>query len=306
MSKTLSHLTPFQRRQLAKVIHKIANASGAEKIYCYGRRLAVTHRWSPFMANDNNIQTAFAESYDLVLVMPAHEQRTKPAIHATLNAKTVAPLAVTCLIFYWQETTDLLKNGDHFLRHLQSKGARLHSSSKKRLPKAPFSLTSEADAAEAETTWPHWMDKAAESMAFAKEYLAKRKYRLAAYMLYSAACFICNALVRSHTGYRPCTAQLDQLLLLCDNFCTIRKTLFPANTPEEIELLELLNNARHVLDDNDPCKVTKDTCSILLRRVEKLRQQAHACYNEKKQAAAVDDMGPLAVDNNGLLKPFNP
>jgi hypothetical protein len=108
--------------------------------------------------------------------------------------------------------------------------------------------------------------------------------------LEAAASHACMALVTLYTGHRQRTQMLGQLLKYCDNFCGIRARVFPCNTPEETQLLHLLELV--VVKDGKTYKedIPVHVIETLVKRIQNMLELADWLYKVKTAAGTEKDM----------------
>jgi len=283
------NLSPAQQEELAAAINKIAAATNADRIHCYGYRSTQKTAWSPFNTEPSDITHHVIDCYDLLLVMDDNDTGFENRI-ADIVGKTISPnTSFTYRAFTRFAFNNLLRDGHPFIYKVDAKGATLHDSERhaflyKGLPCAPLSLN---------TTNLHWtqnINMARQAQRMAQRALLRNERGMTLRHLEAAASHACMALVTLYTGHRQRTQMLGQLLKYCDNFCGIRARVFPGNTPEETQLLHLLELA--VVKDGKAYKedIPVHTVETLVKRIQKMLALADWLYKVKTAAGIEKDM----------------
>jgi hypothetical protein len=144
MQSALINLSPAQQSALATAINKIAAATHADRIHCYGYRSTQKTAWSPFNIAPSDITHHVIDCYDLLLVMDNNDGSYDNRI-ADIAGKTITPqTSFTYRAFTHFAFNNLLKEGHPFIYKVDAKGALLYDSGRntflyKGTPCAPLS-----------------------------------------------------------------------------------------------------------------------------------------------------------------------
>ncbi|MBS1564859.1 MAG: hypothetical protein JST39_10740 [Bacteroidetes bacterium] len=279
MQNTLNHLTPSQHEELSLAISKIAEATQAEKIYCYGSRHSDKTAWSLFSTHIEGKHEPAFTCYDLLLVMPDNDSRYRERVEDLARR----PVTNNTLFYYRAFTrfgfTNLLKNGNVFIHKVYSEGWLLHNAH-------PESLFDRKDAYRPNANPPifHWVkdiNLARRLYGMAERAVLRNDRWEALAHLEESACYACTALIALYMGHPQKREPLSRLLQYCDNFCTLRSRIFPCNTPEETQLFQYLELVTTMEEKDYNNHIPMHAVEALLKRVQKLLELAGHLYEQK-------------------------
>src|SRR5713226_2153728 len=98
MSKTIQHLSVPQWEDLNDIAKKIAVATKADKLICFGNRSCRRNEWTPlFVPGNENHESAKLE-YDLLLIKPPGDMRTEDEIADIVKDITGTSPGITCVV----------------------------------------------------------------------------------------------------------------------------------------------------------------------------------------------------------------
>jgi HEPN domain-containing protein len=278
MLTNLSHLTEYEVGDLVKLSLWLSHHLPTEKIICFGSRGKLGN-WSPFAHKD--YKTLYTQQcYDLLLLTDDETRRDPGEMQDAVDSfLTTCPFTANVIIQKMKSANKALEEGRPFETHLYYKTLLLYDRGTYALS-APGRIR--AYIRDKDKATERWERKNILSWSFfkgARFYKEEGEGEMAVLSLNQSLLFILSAMLRFHTGYRSTYNDIGKLLSLTNNFTSFVRDIFPANTPEEKELLQLLvkgdSNARYKIDYTIP----SGTVDLLLQRVELLRERAIEARN---------------------------
>lgn len=119
--------------------------------------------------------------------------------------------------------------------------------------------------------YARWNNQVTEFMAGTELYFLRKQFGLAAFLLHQAAEHAYTILMKSMTGYRPSTHNLDKLVRYCQPFSAKLAAIFPRNNDRENNLFQLLQKAYVHGRYRDDYVITEKELQVLMQRVKLLQ-----------------------------------
>ncbi|WP_158559122.1 HEPN domain-containing protein [Deminuibacter soli] len=268
MENTSSLSGSLQESPFDQIIPVITQSVPVERIYLTGRqrhKIVVENIFNVFI-NPSTEES----SYDLVVIVSAEERRSENELQDVIEnrCKVIAPVNV--LIMALPKFRQLLDVGHPFIFAVTHAAMLLFDSGTitatlNKLPdEKEFIEQSRADI----TGWSH---SATVFLDGAGYYVQAGHPNMSAFMLHQATEHCLIGLIRTMTGYKVHTHNIDKLLRYARSYSLELNGLFPRNTPEEIHLFQLLQKAYVDARYKPTYTITQAEVLIITTRVQKIQ-----------------------------------
>jgi len=136
-----------------------------------------------------------------------------------------------------------------------------------------------------------------------KVYVARRNYKIAAFLLHQAAEKLYHAILLVFTGYQPKLHELDKLWKFTIGYSPLLLSIFPRNTIEEKHLFNKLKNAYVDARYKQTYRISKGQLEELSRRIFSLRLLTGKICQEKIASFRCGPEVPLVDCSNVSANP---
>ncbi len=257
-----------------ETVSRIVRAVKPEMIICYGLRKTHIHFWSCFFSSR---QQRTCMTYDLLIVTREGDKR--PAYHILDSIdRCLKDLEekVNVLVHNVSAVNEAVSAGNLFFTKACREGVILYERCEK-------ALVCRLDQLSKGNAFTRSADIAGFEMAKqfrngALHFSSQSCNKIALFMLHQAMEHTCNFLVRFMIGYRPSTHNLSRLLAMMENFSPVCSAIFPANTPEEKDLFDILARAYSDVRYREGFDVAGWKVLVLIDRVTFFQRYAQKIY----------------------------
>ena len=292
MNKSLDHLPPRKRFELAKVRELIEQQEGVEMIILFGSY--ARGGWVEHKYIEDNIVYEYQSDFDL-LVITAGEYFDR---HWTMEQKLddifwdmpelETPIS---LIFHTiQFVNKRIREARYFFVDILKEGIVLYDTQQFQLAQAG-PLPPAQRKAQAEEDFEYWYTYAKEFIIDSKAGFDRKNYNKSAFELHQATECFYSAILLVYTGYKPKLHDLKKLEKQVNEQERRFIKVFPRHTQEQADCFKLLRRA--YVDARYRPKhfhITKEQLEYLFERVEVLQTLAKEYCTEKiaELAAAIE------------------
>src|SRR5882757_7496438 len=125
MSKTIQHLSPSQWEDLKDIAKKIAIATKADKLICFGNRSSKRNEWTPLFVPGKEYHESTKLEYDLLLIKPPGDNRTEDEMADIVKDISGTSPGITCVVCSTEEVLEDLATGARFMITIYDEGLML-------------------------------------------------------------------------------------------------------------------------------------------------------------------------------------
>lgn len=266
MENTTSFSDPAMGSPIEQIIPVITQTVPADRIYLTGRRrrkLTVESIFTIFVnpSVEENI-------LDLVVIVSPEERRTENELQDIIESRCKALSPVNVTILASQKFRQLLESSHPFAFTVAQSAMQLYDNGNiTTVPAAPPDKQEMLSLARQDL---ELCTRAVESfIGGAGYYMQNNNAPMAVFLLHQATEHSLISVIRTLTGYRVHTHNLDKLARYSQNLFDVGD-LFPRNTPEETQLFMLLQKAYVDARYKRDYYVSAADAAVLATRVKKL------------------------------------
>ena len=250
--------------QLVRTLHQ---AVAIDKIYLLGiatETLPVNSIFRPFYHGDEP-----ASAYFLLLLTRPGEKRSDDVIQDMLEQRNRFRMPVHLIVHSAKAFYQWLEAGQAFAIQVINKAPLLYNAGITNLPAPGYDKLQEHLASQ-EAQAQKGYDRSAGFLSGARQFIERRQYNLAAFLLHQAAEHACMSFVLQSTGLRTGTHNIDKLLRYSTMMGNALNSIFPRTDAEDIELFRLLQKAYIHGRYKEDYMISEPQILTLAVRVEKL------------------------------------
>ncbi|MBS1566971.1 MAG: hypothetical protein JST39_21495 [Bacteroidetes bacterium] len=243
MKLSFSSLPEIEQIQLRRITDFIIKSVQPEYLFCYGSRTDTMLARNCF--DEEEQETQYKCQYDLVLIAGDDDKRTDERLHQ-LAQRAAGPYAsLNILVYRRAQVEHHLQQYDYFFSKIFAGAIRLHEpeTAISATPVSKPELPQEEQRKHCRVMAISRLCDAEKLIRQAERDIQEGRRQRALESLNKSVYESLTAVLLYHTGCVPNPVNVKILLGLSANVCSAPARLFPANTPEEKSLRDLLENA---------------------------------------------------------------
>jgi HEPN domain-containing protein len=285
-------LRQYHSPQLVQLVHRIVQCTPPEKLYLHGIRFDHQYGLSVFNGHTGHRQRVL--QYHFLALLPMGGEGLLNTLQDKIETACRPIAAVTAVALSMKQFNEWLHDGYSFAHHIYHNALLCHDAGA-----IGFAAPGKYHHPAARVLKP-WRKRANEFLAGAQQYINRREYPLAAFMLHQAAEQSLIALIMTATGYRAPWHKMDRLWGMALSVTESISNVFPRDTEKEEMLFRLLQNAYTQPRYRDDYTISEVEIKTLYCRVEQLLQLTKEGKEKEWQLMLVTPES-VPVDFNGEL-----
>jgi uncharacterized protein len=272
---SLDHLPPRKQRQLADVTAAVCAAAPVEMVILFG-----SHARGDWV--DDPVGGYFSD-FDILVIVKNRKLAEKHTIWNPIWDRMRPRLGETILSLIVLDIKDVnqqLEKGFYFFTDVKREGVILYDSKR-------FALAQEKDRSpeerleQARAWFTDWFAEADDFLEGFDDFVAKGKWKPAAFMLHQATERYYHTILLVFTAYKPKLHNIEDLGNRAVNQHAGFAGVFPRDTKEDKELFTQLKKAYVEARYSSAYHITPEELTILRTRVLDLRERTDRICKEK-------------------------
>lgn len=282
MKRSIKHLPIEKQNELNEIVKFVVESRSVEMIILFGSY--ARGDWVEDRYKENGTTYEYKSDYDLLFVVDSEEKAHRHKAAKRLKQKImkkVDPDTPVNVIYHGIEYLNAeIEDGNYFFTDILKEGIRLYHSKKYVLAK-PKKLGPKDRQRKAKLYYEQWIESAHVFESHFNYGFQNETLKEAIFLLHQAAERYYMTVLLVFTDYKPKIHDLEELHNRACKQDARFKTVFPRQTPEEIQMFNLLKkayiDARYKID----YKVTKEELDYLSERIKLLRDLTEQVCTEK-------------------------
>src|SRR6185437_8619626 len=233
MKNSIKHLAPDKRRQLEEIKRIVFRLSRPEMIILFGI----------FAEQQSGIDTPevppVLQVFDLLITVKNFNSKELSSLQSIIEDKCATRAPINLTIHSHKYINDRLIEGNYFFYQIAQNGILIHSNTGAELakPTAPDFVKARQIA---EQDFRFWSTQAIHFYECASTSMDHGYQRSCAFLLHQAVEQMYQAILLTHTGYKPATHNLNKLRRSTAKFSPKLCQIFPDSTDDDRRLFHLL------------------------------------------------------------------
>jgi uncharacterized protein len=271
-------LSQYRTEQLQQVVNIIMKAVSPEKIFLLG---AAQHgHLDESIFTPAPVQLQQVVHYSLLVLTRENDGRCFDTLQDVIESRCRHATPVTAILEAMHIVNQWIDAGHPFAVQVAVNGLQVYDKGDVALHVPPRDFY-EPDIMAQQKEYQRWNNQIAEFMAGTELYLLRKQFGLAAFLLHQAAEHAYTILMKTMTGYRPSTHNLDKLVRYCQPFSAKLAAVFPRNNDKENNLFQLLQKAYVHGRYRDDYVITEKELQVLVQRVKLLQDVTRQIIENK-------------------------
>ncbi|PZR19993.1 MAG: hypothetical protein DI539_12175 [Flavobacterium psychrophilum] len=279
MKTSLSHLPENNQREIKRIAEIIREVSNPEMIILYGSYAKGNFTEHTYTGRDG-IRYEYMSDYDLLVVTKEAQEKSYELEDKVVNRSRMYKASVNMEIHDIEYINYGLERGQYFFSDIVNEGILLADSGRVSFVDAK-ELTPKEEKEIARNYYSIWFTRGEDFLIGLDGYLAKKKFKVCAFILHQATESFYYAMLLVFTGYKPKTHNLGKLKKQIKNISEDLFFVFPEDSKKEKHIFDLLKKGYVDARYKDDYEVSEDEINSLIERINELKNVVKSLCDQK-------------------------